>query len=77
MRRLRGTPLDPFGWDRDRRAERALIGEYERLVHQAAGLPYGTQVRIAASVLSVKGYGPVKEKALAAWRANVTELSRS
>ena len=77
MRRLRGTPLDPFGWDRDRRAERALIGEYERLVRQAAGLPYDTQVRIAASVLSVKGYGPVKEKAVAAWRAGIAELIKA
>jgi indolepyruvate ferredoxin oxidoreductase len=74
MRRLRGTPLDPFGWDRDRRAERALIGEYERLMLGTAGLPYDTQVRIAASVQSVKGYGPVKEKALAAWRDGVAEL---
>jgi indolepyruvate ferredoxin oxidoreductase len=77
MRRLRGTPFDPFGADRDRRAERALIGEYERLVRQVAGLPYDTQVRIAASALSVKGYGPVKEKALAAWRDDVAELTRA
>ncbi|HUC37864.1 MAG TPA: indolepyruvate ferredoxin oxidoreductase family protein [Acidimicrobiales bacterium] len=33
MRRLRGTPFDPFGWDRDRRTERALLVEYRRLVH--------------------------------------------
>jgi indolepyruvate ferredoxin oxidoreductase len=73
MRRLRGTPLDIFGADRDRRAERALIAEYEQLITGAiaAGEPYDDLVRLAGSVLSVKGYGPVKEAAIAQWRAAV------
>lgn len=32
IKRLRGTPFDVFGWDRDRRAERAVIEEYEQLI---------------------------------------------
>jgi indolepyruvate ferredoxin oxidoreductase len=32
MKRLRGTKLDVFGYDRDRRLERAVIEEYEALV---------------------------------------------
>jgi indolepyruvate ferredoxin oxidoreductase len=74
MKRLRGTPFDVFGWDRDRREERALIGEYERLVTDSAGLPYEQQVRLAESVLSIKGYGPVKEAAVARWRETVASL---
>ena len=76
MKRLRGTPFDVFGWDRDRRMERAVIGEYERLMDESAGaaMPYETIAAIAGSPLSVKGYGPVKEAAVAAWRRRVAEL---
>jgi indolepyruvate ferredoxin oxidoreductase len=76
MKRLRGTPLDVFGWDRDRRTERAVIAEYEVLLADAlaSGLPYDDLVRLAASAQSVKGYGPVKEAAVTAWRARTAEL---
>jgi len=73
MRRLRGTPLDVFGWDRDRRLERALITEYEQLITTAldAGTAYGDLVWLAGSALSVKGYASVKEGAVQRWRAEV------
>ena len=59
----------------DRRAERAVIAEYERLIDEAVGvLPYDTLLSLAESVLSIKGYGPVKEAAVAAWRTRVAEL---
>ena len=83
MKRLRGTPFDVFGWDRYRRTERAVIAEYERLMDEAiAGalpsqtLPYETLVQLAESAQSIKGYGYIKEEAVAAWRARVSELSR-
>ena len=72
MKTLRGTPLDIFGWDKDRRLERALIGEYERLIEMslAADDPdYDQLVRLAASVQSVRGYASVKEAAVQRWRA--------
>ncbi|XVQ14762.1 indolepyruvate ferredoxin oxidoreductase family protein [Spirillospora sp. CA-255316] len=79
MRRLRGTPLDVFGWDRDRRTERALIEEYERLVGEAvrpsAGVPYASLVRLAGSAMSIKGYADIKEAAVEAWRERVAELT--
>jgi indolepyruvate ferredoxin oxidoreductase len=75
---LRGTPFDVFGRDRDRRTERALITEYERLVDElttGSSTPaYDDRVRLAASVLAVKGYGSIKESAVAAWRAQVAEF---
>ena len=80
MKRLRGTPLDVFGWDRDRRMERALIAEYEQLIeeslHSADALPYEELVRYAESAISIKGYGPIKERAVAGWRTQVGELRR-
>ncbi|HET6951236.1 MAG TPA: indolepyruvate ferredoxin oxidoreductase family protein [Acidimicrobiales bacterium] len=81
MKRLRGTPFDVFGRDPDRRMERAVIEEYERLLDESlrAGpaLPYDALVRIAGSALAVKGYGPIKETAVAAWREHVAELRRA
>ncbi|MFB4309720.1 indolepyruvate ferredoxin oxidoreductase family protein [Actinomadura sp. GTD37] len=72
LRRLRGTPLDVFGLHPDRRTERAVIGEYERLIGEAvrpsSAAPYDALVRAAASAMSIKGYGPIKEDAVAAWR---------
>jgi len=79
MKRLRGTPFDPFGFDRDRRLERALIKEFEQLVTSsvAAATPatYDDLVTLAASALTIKGYGPIKERSVAAWRARVSELT--
>jgi indolepyruvate ferredoxin oxidoreductase len=78
MRRLRGTPFDVFGWDRDRRTERAVIEEYRRLIDEVIpAVPYEAAVRIAGSAMSIKGYGPIKEAAVAAWREHVAELRRS
>ncbi|MFA1546275.1 indolepyruvate ferredoxin oxidoreductase family protein [Actinomadura chokoriensis] len=79
MRRLRGTPLDVFGAHPDRRTERAVVQEYERLIGEMVGppsgvpsaVPYEALVRAAASAMSIKGYGPIKEDAVAAWREAV------
>jgi indolepyruvate ferredoxin oxidoreductase len=80
LKRLRGTPLDVFGWDRDRRTERALIDEYERLVADTidpeAGLSYEDQVAVASSALEIKGYGPIKEAAVDRWHEHVAQLRR-
>ena len=65
MKRLRGTKLDLFGLDRDRRAERAVIEEYAALVPHltgATGLGYETRVELAASAESIKGYATVKDR---------------
>ena len=74
LKRLRGTPLDPFGHDPDRRLERALAEEYSQLIRETAALPYDTRVAIAESVRSVKGYAGIKETAVHAWRSHVARL---
>jgi indolepyruvate ferredoxin oxidoreductase len=80
MKRLRGTSLDPFGWHRDRRMERALIVEYQGLIEQIldpdSGTDYEIQVRMAESAMSIRGYGPIKEAAVEHWRDRVVELRR-
>jgi indolepyruvate ferredoxin oxidoreductase len=66
-KRLRGTVLDPFGHSADRRLERAMIGEYERLADRVLGRLHGGNAAAAAALLArhdgVRGYGPVKHEA--------------
>jgi indolepyruvate ferredoxin oxidoreductase len=81
MRRVRGTPFDVFGWDRDRRLERALVREYEQLVTEsltrAPAVPYEVLVALAESPMAIKGYGEIKERAVEAWRVDVERLQLS
>jgi indolepyruvate ferredoxin oxidoreductase len=70
---LRGTPLDPFGRQAERREERALIAEYE--ADLARALPLLTTANLAdvtglaALPDRIRGYGPVKAANLAKARA--------
>ncbi|WP_108501600.1 indolepyruvate ferredoxin oxidoreductase family protein [Paracoccus indicus] len=67
MKGLRGTPLDPFGYSAERRRERAMIREYERdMAEVFAGVTDATMpvaIELAQLPMSVRGYGPVKDKA--------------
>jgi indolepyruvate ferredoxin oxidoreductase len=75
---LRGTPFDPFGRQHERREERRLIAEYEQTVETLiAGLTAANHplaVRIAELPLRVRGYGPVKAQAIAAYEAERATL---
>jgi indolepyruvate ferredoxin oxidoreductase len=76
LKRLRGTPFDIFGWDRDRRLERAIIEEYRQLVEvllAADHLTYAARVELASSALAIKGYAGIKERSVEAWRKRVAE----
>lgn len=65
LKRLRGTPFDPFGRTGERKMERALIREYEK--DMAEILPIlrpdtrDAAVALAALPLDIRGFGPVKE----------------
>lgn len=69
-KRLRGTRFDPFGWTAERRAERELIGWYERLVADLIdGLAphrYDAAVELALLPQSIRGFGHVKAAAITA-----------
>ena len=66
---LRGTPLDPFGYQAERRAERALGRETERSIDAAIGAlrpeTLDTAVALADIPNHIRGFGPVKDKAMA------------
>jgi indolepyruvate ferredoxin oxidoreductase len=69
-KRLRGTRFDPFGYLEERRVERALIDDFERLL-EVELLPELTTERVALAVElaslpeSIRGFGPVKARAIA------------
>ena len=75
MRRLRGTPLDVFGYARHRREERAVAQEYAALVAAAVdGLTpttYDAAVDLASSVQAIRGYEDIKSEAVERWRAAI------
>ncbi len=78
MRRLRGTPFDPFGRTRVRRTERALVGEYRALVETAiADLSletYDRAVRLAELPEMIRGYEAIKLANVDAYRDQVRAL---
>ena len=68
LKRLRGTALDPFGRTEERRAERALIGQFEADIAECLRLlspqTLATAVALASLPDRIRGYGHVKEKAM-------------
>ncbi|WP_315835987.1 indolepyruvate ferredoxin oxidoreductase family protein [Bradyrhizobium prioriisuperbiae] len=78
LKGLRGTPLDPFGYTAERKMERALIGWYEDLIAlMLRDLPRVGTTRllpIASAPMDIRGYGPVKDKAVHEVRARVEAL---
>ena len=73
FKRLRGTRFDPFGATAERRAERALVADYERridaLLQDLDGARLPIALRIAEVAEQVRGFGPVKAVRLAEARA--------
>jgi indolepyruvate ferredoxin oxidoreductase len=81
LRRLRGTPFDPFGRAEVRRVERDLIAEYEAIVDELLdGLGASTHaaaVEIAALPDMVRGYEDVKLRSVAQYREALTDRMAS
>jgi len=75
---LRGTPLDPFGYSQERRTERQLIKDYEKLLTTVAAelTPYNHQaaVGLAAIPEKIRGFGPVKQRHLTTAKAEEAAL---
>jgi len=80
-RRLRGTVFDLFGYTAERRAERALIEQYEQLVARvlavltAANLNAGVELLTLAE--DVRGFGPVKKAAMQRYRERAKSLEHA
>jgi indolepyruvate ferredoxin oxidoreductase len=72
LKRLRGTPLDVFGYTQERKTERALIAEYEALVHSLlrdlTPQNHALAVQLASLPEDIRGFGHIKAKNIAAAR---------
>jgi indolepyruvate ferredoxin oxidoreductase len=68
MKRLRGTAFDPFGVTAERRAERALIREFEHRIEQLLAALTSDNIdaitQIVELYMDIRGYGPVKDQAI-------------
>jgi len=64
LKRVRGTPFDPFGYTAERKMERALITQYEAdMAEVLAKLEPETRdliVALAELPLEIRGFGPIK-----------------
>ncbi|MBN8986526.1 MAG: 2-oxoacid:acceptor oxidoreductase family protein, partial [Rhizobiales bacterium] len=80
MKGLRGTPFDVFGYNKDRKMERELIAGYERDIETVLRLVSPANIDIAVELLSlpdrIRGYGPVKEKAVKDAKARYEQLAK-
>ena len=78
LRRLRGTPLDPFGYAKVRGVERELIGEYRALIERAlASLQrdgYERAIKLAGLPDVIRGYEDVKLRSVERFREGVRAL---
>jgi indolepyruvate ferredoxin oxidoreductase len=78
LKRLRGTRLDPFGYTVERRTERHLIGEYRATILALLQALNKDNLALAAEIAAlpekIRGFGHVKEKAVAQYHAERTAL---
>ncbi|PYM12480.1 MAG: hypothetical protein DMD81_23850, partial [Candidatus Rokuibacteriota bacterium] len=78
MRSLRGSALDPFGYARVRRVERALIAEYRALLEKAltslSPETYGRAVKLASLPDVIRGYEDVKLRNVDRFRQEAQSL---
>jgi indolepyruvate ferredoxin oxidoreductase len=79
LRFLRGTALDIFARSPDRKLERDLIAGYEKDVATVLSMLSPVNVETAVELLSlpdrIRGYGPVKEKAVKDAKARYDQLA--
>jgi len=79
MKGLRGTAFDIFGYSADRRLERDLIAGYEKdvahILSVLSPLTLETAIEILSLPYRIRGYGPVKEKAVKDAKARYAQLA--
>jgi indolepyruvate ferredoxin oxidoreductase len=78
LKGLRGGAFDLFGYTAERKMERALITEYRGMIEGVLGSldasNHATAVELASLPEQIRGFGHVKEKAVAEYRARQAEL---
>ncbi|HXP32321.1 MAG TPA: indolepyruvate ferredoxin oxidoreductase family protein [Stellaceae bacterium] len=78
LKRLRGTRFDLFGRSAERRMERRLIAEYDTMIRElvAALTPENHALAVAIAQLpeQIRGFGHIKERAIAAAKAREAAL---
>jgi indolepyruvate ferredoxin oxidoreductase len=78
---LRGTPWDIFGWTQERRMERRLIVEYERMIQdvleQLTLENHAIAVELARLPQDIRGYGHVKLASVQAVAGKQAKLLQS
>jgi len=78
LKGLRGGAFDIFGYTEERKMERALIVEYREMVQSLIAKldadNHATAVDLAALPEKVRGFGHVKEKAVATFRTEKARL---
>jgi indolepyruvate ferredoxin oxidoreductase len=81
FRVLRGTVIDPFRYSSDRKLERAQLGEYqqlvERIVRELDTSNYDTFLQLAELASEIRGYGPVREKAVEGVQQKKAQLTKA
>ena len=75
---LRGTRFDPFGWTEERQMERKLRDQYLdnmlRILPELSAKNVDLAVAIAEVPDEIRGYGHIKEEAVAKASAHEAEL---
>jgi indolepyruvate ferredoxin oxidoreductase len=75
---LRGTPFDPFGSTLERRTERKLIGDYQAMLDEVLAKlspdNHHLAVGLAAIPEKIRGFGHIKQRHLAAAKADEAAL---
>lgn len=78
LRFLRGSAFDPFGYTKERKTERQLIKDYEKLVDELLQRlspdNHELAVELASLPKQIRGFGHVKERHLAAAKKKEQEL---
>jgi indolepyruvate ferredoxin oxidoreductase len=78
LKLLRGTPFDPFGYTQERRMERKLVADYQAMLEtvmaELSPANYPTAVALASLPEKIRGFGPVKERSIAALKPEEASL---
>ncbi|MDQ8035369.1 MAG: hypothetical protein REJ50_25470, partial [Bordetella sp.] len=78
FKRLRGTPLDVFGYTQERRTERALLRDFESLIEAVLPRLTAANIALAAEIArlpeKIRGFGHVKDRNIDAYCKELAAL---